>query len=162
MTLKSLHRDRRGQSAVEMLFVFPLLFMLFTFMFEMGYLLYDWAVINYHTSTIAVSSATTGQFSNTIRLRLVQNLHDWTVNGKGYTYNADISSAPVTTDKNTVYIYGSDENTAVQRGQYIFVNVDYPWHFKFFLIDALAGWIVNEQDMRLHVNAAFPSEVFYE
>jgi len=162
MTLKSLHWDRRGQSSVEMLFVFPLLFMLFTFMFEMGYLLYDWTVINYHTSTIAVSSATTGQFSNTIRLRLAQNLHDWTVNGKGYTYNADSSSAPVTTDQNTVYIYGSDENTAVQRGQYIFVNVDFPWHFKFFLIDAIAGWIVNEEDMRLHVNAVFPSEVYYE
>lgn len=159
---KKIHRDSRGQAAVEALFVFALKFMLFTFITEFGFLLYDWAVINYQAGTTAVSAATAGQFSNAIRLRLAQNLHDWTVNGKDYSYSVDGVSAPAAADSKTVYIYGSDENTPVQRGQYIYVGVDYPWQFKFFMIDVLASWVIDQKDLRLRVNAAFPSEVFFE
>lgn len=161
MMLK-LHRDRRGQTFVEILFVFPLLFMLFSFIIEIGFLVYDWAVLNYQSGTVAVAAATTGQFTSTLRESLAADLISWSANGKNYTYNVDGTGPPGTMDSNTVYIYGTDENTPIQRGQYITISVGYPWHFKFFLIDALASWVVNESDLRLHVNAAVPSEVFIE
>ncbi|OPX92849.1 MAG: hypothetical protein A4E53_00336 [Pelotomaculum sp. PtaB.Bin104] len=157
-----LHRNHSGQASLEMLFVLPILFMIFTFIYESGFLLYDWAVINYNTSTTAVRAATTGQFTNQIRLSLAQNMHDWSVVGKNLTYDVSGIGPPGATDNTTAYIYGTDEGTPVQRGQYIFVNVDYPWHFRFFALDALASWVIDEKNMRLHVNAAFPSEVFFE
>lgn len=120
------------------------------------------SVINYQVSTAAVRSATTGQFSNTIRTGLAQNLTEWTVNGRDYVYNVVGTVPPVAADDNTVYIYGSDQNTQVQRGQYISVSLDYPWHFRFFLIDNLSRWVVDQNDLRLRVNALFPSEVFFE
>jgi len=147
---------------IEFMFVFALLFMLFTFISEMGFLLYDWAVVNYQASTAAVNAATKGQFSNEIRLRLAQGIHDWSVNGKNCTYNVAGADPPGSPDGSTVYIYGTDQDTPVQRGQYISVNVDFPWRFRFFLINTLAQWVIDEKDLRLRVNAVFPSEVFIE
>ncbi|SFH33854.1 TadE-like protein [Desulfotomaculum arcticum] len=162
MMLLKLHRDRRGQTFIEMLFVFPLLFMLFSFIVEMGFLVYDWAVLNYQCGTTAVKAATTGQLTSTLRESLAADIISWSANGKDYTYIVDGTGPPGTKDLNTVYIYGTDENTPVQRGQYITISVDYPWHYKFFLTDALASWVVSEKDLRLKVNASVPSEVFIE
>lgn len=160
--LKVILKDRRGQAYIEMLFVFPLLFMLFSFIVETGYLMYDWAVINYQTSTAAVSAATEGQFNDTIRLRLAENIRKWTVNGRDYNYSYGGTTPPGSPEQDTVYIYGTGSNEQVQRGNYIHVSVDYPWRFKFFLIDALGSWIIDEKNLRLSVSCSFPSEVYFE
>jgi Flp pilus assembly protein TadG len=157
-----LHRNRRGQAFVESLFVIPLLFMLFIFIVEMGFLMYNWAVINFYTCSTAVTAATTGQFTDQIRLRLAQNINDWTVNSHGYSYDVAGTGLPGSLSDSTVYIYGTDRNTPVQRGSYINVNVNYPWHFKFFIIDSLSRFIVSEEQLRIKVNASVPSEVFIE
>lgn len=157
-----LHRNRRGQAFVESLFVIPILFMLFIFIVEMGFLMYNWAVLNFYTSSTAVTAATKGQFTDEIRLRLAQNINDWTVNSQGYNYDITGTDQPGTLDNNTVYIYGTDRNTPVQRGSYINVNVNYPWHFKFFFIDSLSRFVVSEQQLQIKVNASVPSEVFIE
>jgi hypothetical protein len=39
--------------------------MLFIFVVEMGFLMYNWAVINFYTSTTSVTAATQGQFTET-------------------------------------------------------------------------------------------------
>lgn len=160
--LLKLHRNRRGQAFVESLFVIPLLFMLFIFIVEMGFLMYNWAVLNFYTCSTAVAAATRGQFTDEVRLRLAQNISDWTVNSQGYSYDAAGTALPGSLNNNTVYIYGTDRNTPVQRGSYINVNVNYPWHFKFFLIDSLSRFVVSEESLRIKVNASVPSEVFIE
>lgn len=107
-------------------------------------------------------SATKGQFTDEVRLRLAQNINDWTVNSQGYSYDVLSTDPPSTPDDNTVYIYGTDRNTPVQRGAYISVNVNYPWKFNFFIIDSLARFAVTEEKLRLKTNASVPSEVFIE
>jgi Flp pilus assembly protein TadG len=157
-----LHRNRRGQAFVESLFVIPLLFMLFMFIVEMGFLMYNWSMLNFYTCSTAVVAATKGQFTDEIRLRLARNIDDWTVNSQGYTYDVTGADPPATPADNTVYIYGTDRNTPVQRGSYINVNVNYPWRCKFFMVDSAARFIVSEERLRLKVNASVPSEVFME
>jgi len=122
-----LHRNRRGQAFVESLFVIPLLFMLFIFIVEMGFLMYN-----------------------------------WTVNSRGYIYDVTGADPPATPADNTVYVYGTDRNTPIQRGSYINVNVNYPWHFRFIVIDSLSRFVVSEDRLRIKVNASVPSEVFIE
>ncbi len=160
--LLTLHKNRRGQAFVESLFVIPLLFMLFIFIVEMSFLMYNWAALNFYTCNTAVVAATRGQFTDELRFRLAQNISDWTVNSRGYSYNVFGTDPPGAPADNTVYIYGTDRNTPVQRGSYIHVNVNYPWRFKFFLIDSLSRFVVGEEKLRIKVNASVPSEVFIE
>ncbi|MFZ5650976.1 MAG: TadE/TadG family type IV pilus assembly protein [Bacillota bacterium] len=160
--LNGFHRNRRGQAFVESLFVIPLLFMLFIFIVEMGFLMYNWSVLNFYTCSTAAVAATKGQFTDEIRLRLARNIDDWTVNSQGYIYDVTGADPPATPADGTVYIYGTDRNTPVQRGSYIQVNVNYPWRFKFFLVDGAARFIVSEESLRLKVNASVPSEIFLE
>jgi Flp pilus assembly protein TadG len=160
--LLKLPGDRRGQVFVEALFVIPLLFMLFVFIVETGFLMYNWAVINFYTSTNAVAAATRGQFNDEVRLRLAQEICDWTVNSQGYSYDVAGTDPPGSPGDNTVYVYGTDRNTRVQRGSYISVNVNYPWHFRFFVIDDLSRFVVSEERLRIKTNALVPSEVFFE
>ena len=160
--LNGFHRNRRGQAFVESLFVIPLLFMLFIFIVEMGFLMYNWSVLNFYTCSTAAVAATKGQFTDEVRIRLAQNIDDWTVNSRGYIYDVTGTDLPATPADGTVYIYGTDRNTPVQRGSYINVNVNYPWHFRFFIIDSLSRFVVSEGRLRIKVNASVPSEVFIE
>ena len=159
---KKFHKDRRGQVFIEALIVIPLLFMIFCFVIEMGYLMYNWAVINYYVCSTAEAAAIKGQFTSEVRAQLAAKVSDWTVNSQGYNYDAGGADPPGAPDNNTVYIYGTDMNTPVQRGSYINVNISYPWHFKLFLIDSLMSYVVSEDSLRLKVNAAAQSEVFIE
>ena len=160
--LLKLHKNRRGQAFVESLFVIPLLFMLFIFIVEISFLMYNFAIINFYTGTMAINAATRGQFNDEVRLNLAQNINDWTVNSQGYSYDVFSATPPAVPADNTVYIYGTDRSTPVQRGSYINVSVNYPWHFKFFIIDSLARFTVSEEKLRLKSNASVPSEVFIE
>ena len=160
--LLKLHKNRRGQAFVESLFVIPLLFMLFIFIVEISFLMYNFAIINFYTGTMAVNAATRGQFNDEVRLNLAQNINDWTANSQGYSYDVFSPTPPAVPADNTVYIYGTDRSTPVQRGSYINVSVNYPWHFKFFIIDSLARFTVSEEKLRLKSNASVPSEVFIE
>lgn len=157
-----LYKDSRGQGTIEALLVFPLLFMLFWCIVEFGFLMYDWAVISYNVSTSAVTSATVGQFNDSVRLQLAQNIQSLTSNGKSYTYNVAGTSGPATMDGNTVYIWGTDKDTRVQKGDYIRVNVSYPIKLQLFLFDALGSLVVNQENFRLNMDFAFPSEVYFE
>lgn len=157
-----LHRDRRGQVFIEALIVIPLLFMIFCFILEFGYLMYNWAVINYYACNTAEVAATKGQFTSAIRAQMAAKISDWTVNGKGYNYDVGGTSLPGALDDNTVYIYGTDMSTPVQRGSYINVNINYPWHFKLFLIDSMMRYITSNEQIRIKVNAIAQSEVFIE
>ena len=159
---QKLHKDKRGQAFIEALFVIPLLFMLFIFIAETGFMMYNWAVLNFYTSNTAVVAATKGQFTDEIRVRLAENISQWTINSQGYSYDISETSAPGIPADNTVYVFGTDRDTPVQRGSYINVSINYPWHFKFFVIDDLSRWIVSDQQMRIKVNASVPSEVFDE
>ncbi|MFZ5648132.1 MAG: TadE/TadG family type IV pilus assembly protein [Bacillota bacterium] len=160
--ISKLHKDRRGQIFLEALFVIPLLFMLFVFIVETGYLMYNWTVINFNTCNFAVTAATSGQFTDEIRLRLADNISKWTVSSQGYSYDIYGTALPASPADNTVYIYGTDRSTPVQRGSYISVNVNYPWRFKFFLIDSLFNYVTTENKIRINGNASVPSEVFIE
>jgi hypothetical protein len=42
------------------------------------------------------------------------------------------------------------------------VGINYPWHFKFFVIDELAGFVTQEKNIRIKTRAILPSEVFFE
>ncbi|MCL6478988.1 MAG: pilus assembly protein [Peptococcaceae bacterium] len=157
-----IHKDGRGSVFIEAMMVIPLMFMLFTFIVETGFLMYNWAVINFYTCNTAVVAATKGQFTDEIRIRLAQNISDWTVNSQGYSYDVFGTDPPGSYAEDTVYIYGTDSSTPVQRGSYIHVNVNYPWHFKFFFIDSLSRFVAGEENLRIKVNASVPSEVFNE
>ncbi len=158
----NLIQDRRGQGSVEALFVFPLLFMIFWSIVEFGFLMYDWAVISYNASTSAVTAATVGQFNDSVRLQLAQNLQNWTVNGQTFTYDAGGAASPGSFDENTVYIWGTDKDTPVQKGEYIQVYISYPIKMQLFLFDVLGSWVVSDESFRLRMDFAFPSEVYFE
>jgi len=159
---RRINNDSRGQVFIEALFVIPLLFMIFCFIVEMGYLMYNWSVVNYYVCNTAEVSATKGQFTSEVRVGLAGKLADWTVSGQEYNYDVSGTSAPGALDNSTVYIYGTDMNTPVQRGTYINVNINYPWHFKIFLIDSMMRYLASDEQMRLKVNASAQSEVFLE
>jgi len=162
MVLKKLHQDRRGQAFVEALFVIPLLFMIFIFILEMGFLMYNWAVINFYTATTSVTAATQGQFTNQIRLDLALKINDWTINSQRYSYDVSGTVPPAEPAEDTVYIYGTDRDTQVQRGTNITVGINYPWHFNFFVVDNLARFVVEEKNIRIKTRAVLPSEVYFE
>ena len=159
--MKKILKNQKGSSFVEMLFVFPLILMLFIFIIEMGFLMYDWAVISYYTSTAAVVAATQGQFCNAVSNNLANNIKRMTVNGRELNFYR-VPNKPTEMSEDGVYIWGTLPNERVQKGENIFVNVSYPWQCNFFLIGALGNWIIGEKALRLDFSFVFPSEVFFE
>lgn len=160
--LLKLHRHSGGQVFVEALVVIPLMFMLLVFIVETGFLMYNWAVINFNTGNCAVAAAAGGGFSDEIRLRLAENIDRWTVGSRGLSYDVAGTGPPATPSGDTVYIYGTDSSLQVQRGCYINVNVIYPWHFHTFIMDSLARFAVSEERLLIRSNALVTSEVFFE
>lgn len=160
--MQKLNKNQEGSVFIEALYVIPILFMLFIFIVETGFLIYNWAVINFYNSNAAAVSATQGQFTPEIRAKLAQNISDWTINSQGFTYDILGNGPPALPDGNTVYIYGTDYDAPVQRGSFIMVNIDYPWHFNSFMIASLTRFAISEHNIRLKANASVPSEVFYE
>lgn len=138
-------RNRKGSYSLEALFNLPVFLMLFLLIFETGFLMYDWSVVNYAASEAAVEAAKRGEFSETVYNETVAYLDRWTSGGDGATVTA---SVPL--------------DTPVQRGEEIRVDVTYPVHFKTFVVDALAHWLVEDNDLQLRASAVASSEVYFE
>ena len=153
-------RDKRGSYSLEALFNLPVFIMLFFLIFETGFLMYDWAVVNYAASSAAVLACKEGQFSESIRSETAQYLRQWTSNGKDLSY--DIYADSPYESQNTVVIWGTDPSLRVQRGGTITVGVVYPVHFKSFIVNAMAKWLVQDNRITLKAGATGSSEVFFE
>jgi len=158
--MKKLLKDTRGLSTVELLWVLPVLFMMFLFIIESSFIMYDFAVVNYFTSTAAEKAAMEGGFNDTIRQSLQTNLRNWTSNGK--TYSFDTSGTSGYYSPGVVVVYGTDGNTQVHRGDDIEVGVVYPVRFKTFIIRGAFQWIVEQKELTLKAQAVSTSEKYFE
>jgi len=158
----SMRKDCRGSVSIEALFVLPVLLMLFFFIIEMGFVMYNWAVVNHAASAAAVEAAMSGRFSADIRQAAAEHIRDWTTDGKDMSMNALGTAPPGSVGPNTIYVYGTDANTDVQRGNMIEVGVMYPFRFRTFFFDTLGQWVTEENQVVLKVNMKAASEVFFE
>jgi len=157
-----MRKDCRGSVSIEALFVLPLLLMLFFFIIEMGFVMYNWAVVNHAASAAAVEAAMTGRFSTDIRQAAAEHIRDWTTDGKSMSLNDLCTLPPGNVGPNTIYVYGTDANTDVQRGGIIDVGIAYPFKFRSFIFDALGRWATGDNQVVLKVNMKAASEVFFE
>ena len=157
--MKSLLKDTRAVTLIELLWVLPVLLMMFLFIIESAFIMYDFAVVNYFTSTAAEKSAMEGGFNNTIRQSLQTNLRNWTSNGKAYSFDANGTSAYYT--PSVVVAYGTDKGTQVQRGDEIRVGVVYPVRFKTFIVEGTFQWVVEQTELTLKAQAVSSSEKYY-
>lgn len=156
--MKKLLKDTRGLSAVELLWVMPVLFMMFLFIIESAFIMYDFAVVNYFTSTAAEKAAMEGSFNDTIRQSLQNNLRNWTSNGKKYGF--DVSGTSGYYAPGVVVVYGTDRTTQVQRGDDIQVGVVYPVRFKTFIVRGTFQWVVEQTELTLKAWVVSSSEKY--
>lgn len=153
-------KDDRGNAFVESLWVLPVLLMMFLFIFEAAFVMYDMAVINYHTSTAATNAAIEGCFTEDIRVKLEDNLQKWTTHGKSGNFTFDHDEDSPYDAEGVVVIYGSDMATQVERGDDIEVGVRYPLKFKSFVIEESFHWVVKDRDVSLKAWAVTSSEKY--
>lgn len=152
-------KDVRGIAIVELLWVLPVLLMMFLFIIESAFIMYDFAIVNYFTSTAAEKAAMEGSFNDTIRQSLQNNLK-WTSNGK--SYSADTSGTSGYYSPGVIVIYGTDKTTQVQRGDDIVVGTVYPIRFKTFIIRGAFQWVVEQKELTLKAQAVSTSERYFE
>ncbi|MGB9804967.1 hypothetical protein, partial [Desulfofundulus sp.] len=129
---------------------------------EMGFLMYDWAVINHAASAAAVEAAMNGRFSTGIRQAMAEHIRKMTTEGSTMGIDASGTSLPGSVNPGTIYVYGTDPNMDIQRGGTITVGVAYPFRFKTFLFDALGRWLTGEDQVVLKVKMTAVSEVYFE
>lgn len=158
----SFRKDSRGSVSIEALFIVAILLMLFFFIVEMGFLMYDWAVINHAASAAAVEAAMNGRFSAGIRQAMAEHIRKMTTEGNAMGTDASGTSPPGSVNPGIIYVYGTDANMNVQRGGTITVGVAYPFRFKTFLFDALGRWLTGENQVVLKVKMTAVSEVYFE
>jgi hypothetical protein len=152
-------RARRGNVFVETLITLPVFLMLFFGLVEFGFMMYDWAVINYVAATTAARAAMDGKFSQELRLEAANFIRDWTSRGEDVAVDC-LAEAPYSSGS-TVVVYGTDPDLTVQRGAEIEVGVVYPVRLR-TLAGAVAGWTVGEKNLFLRARAVAASEAFYE
>lgn len=153
-------RGERGNSLIEALLVLPVFLMIFFLLTEMGFVVYDWAVVNYATASAAARASSEGRFSESIRQETAAYLRQWTVNGKEMAVDF-LAGAPYYSG-DTIVIWGTPAGTNVQRGQEIVVGVVYPVRFKTFLVGTLGQWLIREEQLTLKTRATAISEEFFE
>ncbi|RKO66401.1 TadE/TadG family type IV pilus assembly protein [Desulfofundulus salinus] len=158
----SFRKDSRGSVSIEALFIVAVLLMLFFFIVEMGFLMYDWAVVNHAASAAAVEAAMNGRFSADIRQATAEHIRKMTTEGSTMGIDALETSLPGSVNPGTIYVYGTDPNSNVQRGGKIAVGVAYPFRFKTFLFDALGRWLIGENQIVLKAGMTAASEVYFE
>lgn len=155
-----LMRDGRGSPSLEALFVLPVILMLFFMIVETGFIMYDWATVNYAAASAAVSAAREGKFSEGVRSGTADYLRDWTTNGRAFIY--DETATDPYEDSGTVVIWGTAPDQNVERNSPIVVGVVYPVKFKILLADNLWKWMVKEETITLKARSAALSEVHFE
>lgn len=151
--------DKRGQAFIEMLFVLPLLLLIFFVIMEMGFVMYDFAVVNYAASSAAVEAARKGQFDDDVADRVENYLVNYSSNGKNVQV---VRSEFNVTYSTQITLWGPDSGSRFQRGDIITVGVNYPVRFKLFFIDSLAKWVVDECSLTLKSSASAMSEPYIE
>ncbi|MFZ5632665.1 MAG: TadE/TadG family type IV pilus assembly protein [Bacillota bacterium] len=92
-----LMRDGRGSPSLEALFVLPVILMLFFMVVETGFIMCDWATVNYAAASAAVNAAREGKFSEGVRSGTADYLRDWTTNGRAFIYERRLPNRTMTT-----------------------------------------------------------------
>lgn len=154
--------EQRGQTFLELLIALPIIFLMIYSAFEFGSLFYNKAIINYSSSVAAVKAATKGQFSGEIRQSQADFIKNWAIGGKEYTYLVNDTNEPSVPSENTVYIYGTDKDTEIQRGSGISGYVIYPLKFKVPLMNKLGSVMTEDKLLIMRTHFDIPSEVFFE
>ncbi len=144
---------------IELLFILPLILMIVTFAFESGFIMYDFSTINYTASSMAIEAARNGSFDNEIASRGGDYLKGFTSQG---AESGILRSNSFYIDPANIVIWGPAENQSFQRGELITVGICYPIKFKLFYMDALAGWLIEEEKLNLKGRASAMSEVYFE
>lgn len=158
--IAKLMRDRRGSPSLEALFVLPVILMLFFMIVETGFIMYDWATVNYAAASAAVSAAREGRFSEAVRSDAAGYIRDWTTGGKALAY--DYTATEPYEDAGTVVIWGTGSDQNVERNSPIVVGVVYPVKFKILLADNIWKWMVKQEAFTLKARAVALSEVHFE
>lgn len=153
------YRCTRGSQTIEMLFVLPLLLMVFFMIIEMGFVMYNFVTVNYTAASAAVEAARSGSFNASVRTSTEEYLVNWTTDGKAKeVYH---TTTPIDPD-GAIVIWGPPPDQIIQRGDPIEVGVIYPIRFKSFVMDSMCRWIVQENALTLKARAVAMSEVYFE
>ena len=153
--------NKKGSYSLEALFVFPVILMMLIFVAELGFLMYDWAVVNYTVSSTAALAAKEGTFSTAARTSMQNYLKQWTTSGKALTY-VNVSGTTYTPSPTQAIIYGTPSSSYVQYGGTITVGICFPYKFKTFTVNALSKWFIQNNQMYLRVQSSAISEVYRE
>ncbi len=153
-------KNIKGQAFIEMLFVLPLFLLIFVVIIEMGFVMYDYAVINYAASTAAVEAARQGDFNLSVQQRTAEYLTHWTSNKaiQGFVF-APEGSSPTADDE--IIVCAPTPGVKYQRGSMMSVKVIYPIKFKLFIIDSLAHWVLQEKQFTLKSHSTAMSEEYF-
>lgn len=156
-------KNQKGTAFIEWLFILPMIIMIVSFAIEIGFIMYDFATINYTASSMAVEAARKGDFDQDIYSRGALYLRDWTSSKDMKVYYASSRWAQWPEDckagPKDVFIWATDKNT-FQRGDVITVGVCYPVQFKIFFMDQLGDWIIKDDLLYLKAKASALSEPF--
>ncbi len=150
----------KGSATLETLANLPILLIILIFVIESGFIMYDWAVINYATASAAVNAAANGGFSEKIRLQTANYLQRWTSEGRNLEFYVMGEQFPES--GNDAVVWGTSSELRVQRGDDIEVGIYYPIKFKVFIMDTLSRFLVQEKHIALRAHAIAPSEVYFE
>lgn len=141
-----------------------MIIMIVSFSIEIGFIMYDFATINYAASSMAVEAARKGQFDHDVYMRGAIYVHEYT-SSKDMYIDYEWSGWAYWPDDcmygpgNTVF-WAPRFGFKFQRGDVITVGVCYPVQFKIFFIDQLAHWIIKDDLLYLKAKASALSEPF--
>lgn len=141
---------------MELLFIIPVLVMLMSFAIEMGFIMYDMALINYTAATMAVESARKGCFDQDIYSRVEQGIMQYISDDMPVVRSVN----PMESEESIV-VWGPQEGQKFQRGAIITVGIIKPVKFKLLYLDRIANWVVEEKKLFLRARASAESEIYF-
>lgn len=141
-----------------------MIIMIVSFSIEIGFIMYDFATINYAASSMAVEAARKGQFDDDVCYRGAIYIEEYT-SGKNMYVDYECSWWAYWPDgcmygPGYTVIWAPWFGLKFQRGDVITVGVCYPVQFKIFFIDKLAHWIIKDDLLYLKAKASALSEPF--
>ena len=159
-------KNQKGSAFIEWLFILPMIIMIVSFSIEIGFIMYDFATINYAASSMAVEAARKGKFDSDVCSRGARYVQEYTSSknikdmGVRYAPNAVRWPEDCMDNEGAACIWAPWFGFEFQRGDVITVGVCCPVQFKIFYMEQLGHWIIKDNQLYLKAKASALSEPF--
>lgn len=154
--IKGVVKNQKGFLLIELLFIVPILVMIVSFIIEIGFIMYDMALLNYTASTMAVEAARKGCFDQDIYSRARQGIMQYISEDMPVVR----STEPVEAE-GSIVVWGPSDTQKFQRGEIISVGIIKPVKFRLLYLDRIAHWVIEEKKFFLRARASAESEVYF-